>query len=93
MSYHPEALILALEERARQMRVDILEMIYKRQSGHPGGSLSGTEIVAALYFHHMRLDPQRLDWPARDRFILSKGHASPCSTQHWPGVAISRSRI
>lgn len=76
MSYHPETMILALEEKARQMRVDILEMIYKRKSGHPGGSLSGTEIVTALYFHHMRLDPQRPDWPARDRFILSKGHAS-----------------
>jgi transketolase len=76
MGYHTEALIMELEGIARQIRMDIVEMIHKRQSGHPGGSLSATDIMTALYFHHMRVDPSRTDWPERDRFILSKGHAS-----------------
>lgn len=76
MNYHSESLILELEERARQLRLDSLDMIHRRNAGHPGGSLSAAEIVAALFFHQMRLDPQRPDWPERDRFILSKGHAS-----------------
>jgi len=75
MSY-PESLIVALEERARQLRRDALIMIHRRGAGHPGGSLSAADIVAALFFHKLRLDPQRPDWPERDRFILSKGHAS-----------------
>jgi transketolase len=76
MAYHPESLILELEARARQLRIDSLNMIHQRGSGHPGGALSAAEIVAALYFHKLRLDPARPDWPDRDRFILSKGHAS-----------------
>jgi transketolase len=76
MSYHPESLIVGLEERARELRIDSLDMIYRRGAGHPGGSLSVAEIMAALFFHKMRLDPERPDWPERDRFILSKGHAS-----------------
>ena len=46
-------------------------------SGHPGGSLSSVEILTAIYFNALRHDPQRPDWPERDRFILSKGHACP----------------
>ena len=65
-----------LEEIACQLRIDSLEMINRRQAGHPGGSLSAAEIMAALFFHKLRLDPARPDWPERDRFILSKGHAS-----------------
>jgi transketolase len=76
MSYHSESKIFELIDIARQLRIDSLEMIHRRQAGHPGGSLSGADIMAALYFHHMRIDPQRPDWPERDRFILSKGHAS-----------------
>lgn len=76
MSHYPDCLIAELEERARQLRIDGLTMIHRRQAGHPGGSLSAAEIVAALFFHYMRLDPQRPDWPDRDRFLLSKGHAS-----------------
>jgi len=52
-------------------------MIGKAGSGHPGGSLSAVEIVTALYFRVMRLDPKNPHWPDRDRFILSKGHAAP----------------
>jgi transketolase len=76
MYYYPESLILELEERARQLRLDSVEMIQRRGSGHPGGALSAAEIMAALFFHKLRLDPQQPDWPERDRFILSKGHAS-----------------
>ena len=76
MSYHPESLIIELEKRARELRIDSLDMIHRRGAGHPGGSLSIAEIMAGLFFHKMRLDPERPDWPERDRFILSKGHAS-----------------
>jgi transketolase len=76
MSYHPESLIVELEARARQLRIDSLDMIHRRQAGHPGGSLSAAEIIAALFFCKMRLDPEQPDWPERDRFILSKGHAA-----------------
>ncbi len=66
-----------LKEMAVQIRTDIIEMIFKAQAGHPGGSLSATDIVTALYFRMMNVDPQNPDWPDRDRFILSKGHACP----------------
>jgi transketolase len=59
------------------VRRDIVEMINESGSGHPGGSLSAVEILVALYFHEMRIRPAEPDWPARDRFILSKGHAAP----------------
>lgn len=75
MSYYPESLILALEARARQLRIDSLDMIYRRKAGHPGGTLSVAEIIAALLFQKMRLDSKRPDCPERDRLILSKGHA------------------
>ena len=52
-------------------------MTYAAQSGHPGGSLSVTDLVTALVFHELKLDPARVDWPDRDRLVLSKGHASP----------------
>ena len=76
MHQHTEALIAELQERARQIRLDVLDMVYRRGAGHPGGSFSAAEMLAALYFHHMRIDPARPDWPERDRFILSKGHAA-----------------
>lgn len=64
-------------ELARRMRCDIIRMLAEAGSGHPGGSLSATDIVAALYGVVMRHDPARPDWPERDRFVLSKGHAAP----------------
>jgi transketolase len=59
------------------MRYDIVEMIAEAGSGHPGGSLSAADIIATLYFGVMRHDPSVPDWPERDRFVLSKGHAAP----------------
>ena len=67
-----------LERRARDMRVDIVRMIAEAGSGHPGGSLSCTDILCALYFGGaMEHDPQNPRWEGRDRFILAKGHAAP----------------
>jgi transketolase len=66
-----------LSETARRMRLHIVRMIGRAASGHPGGSLSAVEIVAALYFREMRLDPADPAWSERDRFVLSKGHAAP----------------
>lgn len=64
--------------KARQMRCDIVEMIAAAGSGHPGGSLSAADILAALYFGGvLRHDPTNPTWPERDRFVLSKGHAAP----------------
>lgn len=66
-----------LEGKAREMRVNILKMIHHAQSGHPGGSLSATDYVTALYFDVMQVDPENPQWEERDRFVLSKGHACP----------------
>ncbi len=66
-----------LEAEAKNVRFHIVDMIYKAQSGHPGGALSATDIVTALYFDFMRIDPNNPSWKDRDRFVLSKGHACP----------------
>ncbi|MDF1515712.1 MAG: transketolase [Anaerolineae bacterium] len=66
-----------LVRKAAQIRCDIIEMITTAGAGHPGGSLSAADIVTALYFRVMRIDPAQPNWPDRDRFILSKGHACP----------------
>jgi transketolase len=68
--------ISELEEMARTLRIDSLQLIHRRGAGHPGGALSAAEIVAVLMFHTLRIDPQNPRWEERDRFILSKGHAS-----------------
>src|SRR5690349_389973 len=69
--------IAELEVIAKRVRRDILEMITAAKSGHPGGSLSAVEVLVELYFNTMRIDPKNPQWPERDRFILSKGHAAP----------------
>jgi transketolase len=76
MTATPETITL-LEAQARQIRKDILTMIHAAHSGHPGGSLSAADVVTALYFHFMHVDPARPRWEDRDRFVLSKGHACP----------------
>ncbi|MEE9164260.1 MAG: transketolase [Thermoplasmata archaeon] len=72
-----QALIDELDERARVLRVHVVKMVHAAGSGHPGGSLSAADVVAALYFHILRLDPKDPSWPDRDRFVLSKGHGCP----------------
>ncbi len=62
---------------AKRLRRHIITMIGRAGSGHPGGSLSAVEIVTTLYFRRLQHKPQDPQWPDRDRFILSKGHAAP----------------
>ena len=62
---------------AKRLRRDVIEMITAAKSGHPGGSLSATEIMVTLYWSVMRHDPNNPQWKDRDRIILSKGHACP----------------
>ena len=71
------ARIVALEERARQIRRDVVEMVYRTGDGHPSPSMSAADMLAALYFDVMRLNPADPSWEGRDRFVLSKGHACP----------------
>jgi len=74
---HKALSVEELKEMAATIRCDIINMICTAGAGHPGGSLSATDIVTALYFRVMRIDPSNPRWPDRDRFILSKGHACP----------------
>tara|TARA_Y100000766_G_scaffold96071_1_gene81970 strand:+ start:33 stop:860 length:828 start_codon:yes stop_codon:yes gene_type:complete len=66
-----------VEEFARRCRVEIVKMVHRAQAGHPGGSLSEIDLISALYSTRLRVRPNEPKWNDRDRFILSKGHASP----------------
>ena len=66
-----------LKEICRDVRADIVRMTHAAGSGHPGGSLSAVEAMVTLYCNVMNHRPGEPDWPARDRFFLSKGHACP----------------
>ena len=61
----------------KRMRAHIVTMLAAAGSGHPGGSLSATDVIASLYFKHMNIDPENPGWEDRDRFVLCKGHAAP----------------
>mgnify|MGYP002551746379 CR=1 FL=1 len=65
------------DKKAKELRAEILKMLYACQSGHPGGSLSCVEMLMALYYEVMKVDPKNPKDPDRDRFVLSKGHACP----------------
>lgn len=69
--------IQELEFKARKVREDIIDEVYHAKSGHPGGSLSITDILTVLYFKEMNVNPENPEWEDRDRFVLSKGHCSP----------------
>jgi transketolase len=69
--------VVDLKKIANRIRHDIIDMVYTAGSGHPGGSLSITDVLTVLYFKEMSIDPQNPEDPSRDRLILSKGHASP----------------
>lgn len=75
MHHYSEERLKELSTKAQQFRIQVLNMVHPRQTGHLGGAFSCAEIVTALYFQHMRLDPARPDWPGRDRLLFSKGHA------------------
>ena len=69
--------IKTLEKTASEVRIGVVRAIHNAGSGHPGGSLSAADIVTALYFDEMNIDPEHPDMDGRDKFILSKGHAGP----------------
>ena len=62
---------------ARKIRKEIIKMVYSANSGHPGGSLSIADVITALYFKEMNINPEKPDDPDRDILVMSKGHASP----------------
>ena len=66
-----------LKSISKEIRKDIVKMLTESASGHPGGSLSATDIMTVLFFKEMNLDPDNEKDPNRDRFVLSKGHAAP----------------
>ena len=66
-----------LAGHAKSIRGNIVRMVTEAKSGHPGGSLSAADILSVLYFAEMKVDPAKPHDPARDRFVLSKGHAAP----------------
>ncbi len=69
--------IMELQEHARHIRQNIIRMVYSAQSGHPGGSLSSADILSYLFFEEMDINETNVNTTDRDRFVLSKGHASP----------------
>jgi len=66
-----------LQITACKVRMGIIESTHSAKAGHPGGSLSATEIFTYLYFKEMNIDPKNPKWEDRDRFVLSKGHTAP----------------
>jgi len=66
--------ILNLETKALNIRRNILRLIRAGEAGHAGGALSSVEILTALYYNIMKVDPGNPGWPLRDRFVLSAGH-------------------
>lgn len=77
MSTVTEGKLTELKQHASNIRQEIVKMVAAANSGHPGGSLSAADILAVLYFHEMNAGPDKISDPDRDRFVLSKGHASP----------------
>lgn len=71
-----EQRVAHVRKRANWMRRRLLRMIVEAGQGHPGGDLSASDIVAALYFDVLRINPAAPDAPGRDRFVLSKGHCT-----------------
>lgn len=66
-----------LTQKAKNIRIDIIKAITRAKSGHPGGSLSITDVLTLLFFHEMNIDPKDPKNPKRDRLVLSKGHGAP----------------
>ena len=66
---------LDLKKKAAEIRVELLKMIHRSNTGHTSSSLSNVDILVTLYYQVMQVDPERPHWEDRDRFILSKGHA------------------
>lgn len=71
-----EAVLQGLRAEALRIRRNTWRALHAAGAGHMGGALSAADLLAALYFHHLRVRPEEPDWPGRDRFVLSKGHAN-----------------
>jgi transketolase len=67
----------ALRKKAYQLRKDVVEMVYRARSGHPGGALGMADVMTVLHYKFLRDRPQEPRWPERDRLILSNGHTCP----------------
>jgi transketolase len=76
MASNREATLQELRDQARLIRRNVWRALHAAGAGHMGGALSAAELLAALYFHHLRLRPAEPEWPDRDRFVLSKGHGN-----------------
>ena len=76
MTETKDALLGKLQDQARQLRRNLWRALRAGGGGHAGGSSSAADILTALYFHRMNLNPAEPEWPDRDRFVLSKGHAN-----------------
>ncbi len=72
-----QALKKQMKITAHKIRLGVIEGVYHAKSGHPGGSLSISDVLAYLYFKEMNIDPKNPKWPERDRLVLSKGHTAP----------------
>ena len=72
----PDDPLPLIREKALWMRRRAFRMVHEAQLGHPGGDFSAIDILATLYFAVLRFDPRRPNWAGRDRFIMSKGHAT-----------------
>lgn len=68
---------ISIENKAKQLRADVVKMVYLAKSGHPGGSLSCVDMLMALYYKEAKIDPSNPTWDDRDRIVLSKGHSCP----------------
>lgn len=75
--------ILMLKEKAKALRKTAVTMIYEAQSGHPGGALSCADLVAALYFSEMKLDPRDPRWPIGTASFSPRAMCAPSSTRRW----------
>ena len=77
MTHIDDKKIKSLEEKATEIRASIIEMLLAAGSGHSAGPLGMADVFTALYFHILKHDPKKPDWPERDRLILSNGHICP----------------
>lgn len=69
--------ISQLQQKAKELRRDVVQMVAQAQSGHPGGALGAADLLTVLYYQYLRHRPQEPRWPERDRFVLSNGHICP----------------
>jgi transketolase len=84
--------ISQLQQKSKELRRAVLEMVAQAGSGHPGGALSSADLLTVLYYKYLRHRPEDPRWPERDRFVLSNGHVCPILYAIWPIAAISQRR-